>query len=426
MDLTKCLRIGSLFLTLTLWASCDLDLTKEPGHLKPFGTGGVNRPVEEIDGFPDPEYFFENYVKPTKPLKMKGAARISKAMGKWSDEYFLSLDDALDTEVKLETKKKENRLQAVDMMTFKNFVRIYNQTEHYMVDSVPPALRGDITIPCPLQCKQLAEHNFVDNIMWFSSGGTKSVVHTDSVDNINCLYRGEKTLYFVDPSVHRHDVLIDHPEGAYSGMDVDAVDYTKYPGMAKVEFYHVNVSAGDCLYIPYLWVHQVRSYDSNLAVNVWWHRYAKDDLDYSACNRQCNTEYTMAQAKFMGLETIQHDPNEVRDYFMTYISNDTDLEGFIQILVADDYDKIVNDTTYVRDFTEMFEMLDADKDGLLSLTDIKALDNEAWRAIGDLLELVMQDMEEEFEASHIDIDPDLDPDHGAAGDSDEMDLHDEL
>ena len=35
--------------------------------------------------------------------------------------------------------------------------------------------------------------------MWFSSGGTKSVVHTDAVDNVNCVYRGDKELFFVDP-----------------------------------------------------------------------------------------------------------------------------------------------------------------------------------------------------------------------------------
>jgi len=35
--------------------------------------------------------------------------------------------------------------------------------------------------------------------MWFSSGGTKSVVHTDSVDNINCLFRGQKSFVMVDP-----------------------------------------------------------------------------------------------------------------------------------------------------------------------------------------------------------------------------------
>lgn len=34
--------------------------------------------------------------------------------------------------------------------------------------------------------------------MWFSSGGTKSVLHSDNVDNINCLFSGEKELYMVD------------------------------------------------------------------------------------------------------------------------------------------------------------------------------------------------------------------------------------
>lgn len=45
-------------------------------------------------------------------------------------------------------------------------------------------------------------------IMWFSSGGTKSVVHTDSVDNVNCLYRGEKQFVMVDPDKYRDKVGI--------------------------------------------------------------------------------------------------------------------------------------------------------------------------------------------------------------------------
>ena len=38
----------------------------------------------------------------------------------------------------------------------------------------------------------------VDVIMWFSSGGTKSVLHNDHIDNINCLFSGVKELYMVD------------------------------------------------------------------------------------------------------------------------------------------------------------------------------------------------------------------------------------
>ena len=43
-------------------------------------------------------------------------------------------------------------------------------------------------------------------LMWFSSGGTKSVIHTDSFDNINCLFRGEKTFVMVDPARDRDKV----------------------------------------------------------------------------------------------------------------------------------------------------------------------------------------------------------------------------
>lgn len=32
-----------------------------------------------------------------------------------------------------------------------------------------------------------------------SSGGTKSVLHGDDLDNINCLFRGSKELLFIDP-----------------------------------------------------------------------------------------------------------------------------------------------------------------------------------------------------------------------------------
>ena len=31
------------------------------------------------------------------------------------------------------------------------------------------------------------------------------------------------------------------------------VDFVKYPGLAEVEYYHVQMQPGDCLYIPFGW-----------------------------------------------------------------------------------------------------------------------------------------------------------------------------
>lgn len=35
-------------------------------------------------------------------------------------------------------------------------------------------------------------------IMWFSSGGTKSLLHNDGFDNFNCLYDGSKEIVLID------------------------------------------------------------------------------------------------------------------------------------------------------------------------------------------------------------------------------------
>ena len=42
--------------------------------------------------------------------------------------------------------------------------------------------------------------------MWFSSGDTKSVVHTDSAENINCMIAGSKQLVLVNPHLYANKV----------------------------------------------------------------------------------------------------------------------------------------------------------------------------------------------------------------------------
>ena len=44
-------------------------------------------------------------------------------------------------------------------------------------------------------------------LMWFSSGGTKSVLHLDDgLDNINCLFRGTKEIMFIDYHKYKEKV----------------------------------------------------------------------------------------------------------------------------------------------------------------------------------------------------------------------------
>lgn len=39
--------------------------------------------------------------------------------------------------------------------------------------------------------------------------------------------------------------------GAYSLVDVDAVDALKFPGIQHAAWYQINMKKGDCVFIPY-------------------------------------------------------------------------------------------------------------------------------------------------------------------------------
>lgn len=56
-------------------------------------------------------------------------------------------------------------------------------------------LRGDLPLYAPLDCEFVTSELMDDLVMWFSSGGTKSVWHYDDYENLNCLIRGDLSGY---------------------------------------------------------------------------------------------------------------------------------------------------------------------------------------------------------------------------------------
>ena len=102
---------------------------------------------------------------------------------------------------------------------------------------MPPMLRS---------CAML--ERIASMVLWFSSGGTSSVIHMDGPrQNLNCLLAGSKHWLLYPPSevgkivdktmgwVHTESLPEDDPlkaaYGAFTGrLDVDAVDLEKFPG----------------------------------------------------------------------------------------------------------------------------------------------------------------------------------------------------
>ncbi|CAH1271383.1 JMJD7 [Branchiostoma lanceolatum] len=376
----------------TTWPPSDVTLEDDPslwpGHLKPLGANVPNKEVKILQGFPPPEVFLRDYAIPSVPVLFKAAVTDSTAFKTWnSDEYFRQFSEAGTLTHTIETRKKEIRTQPPTDMTLRQFLDRYSQEDIYMVEGVPKFLRKDVPMPKALLCEPLTKM-LVDTVMWFSSGGTKSVLHNDDVDNINCLYDGKKELVFISFQRYRDKVTLDHPEGSYSSIDVDAVDFTKFPGMREVEYHRVNMTAGDCLYIPYRWFHQVNSYGRNIAVNVWWEHNLRKYVE--ALSQDCgdlSEDSTLNDFQIevppehneplMGLnELLDGGKDEVVTYqvFEAKVKEDKLLSELI--IWTPECTQLVE---------EMFEEIDRNKDSVFTPQELEGLTKEMQEELDEVL-----------------------------------------
>jgi hypothetical protein len=283
-------------------------------------------------------------------------------------------------------------------MPFKQFISIYNSQAVYMVGEVPHYLLRDVSIPGCLQC-DVVEKIFDTNVMWMSSGGTKSVIHIDNAENLNCLVRGRKELILVDPSLYGDQVPLDKSEGTFSSIDVDKVDFDTYPTMSNVgQYYLANMTAGDCLYIPYKWIHQVRSYDRNIAVNVWWSHYQSKTFDLSLCegSHEFDSNRTLDRINWQASQELSVEG--VQQELMDSIRGEgrRDFNSLWDSFTVDSYrgvsflDGRPNDDPVVVGmklvYGEMFSKLDLDADGIISNEDLGGVTLESWSFVRDAIE----------------------------------------
>lgn len=78
------------------------------GHLKPLGS---HRPpetnlVDDLQEIPSAEEFWTKYVRPSKAVVLRGAAKLGRAFEQWTDQYLK--DSFADLEVRLEAKKEKS------------------------------------------------------------------------------------------------------------------------------------------------------------------------------------------------------------------------------------------------------------------------------------------------------------------------------
>jgi len=366
-----------IFIILNITEASDED-AKSFGSIGPFSDLKVTN--EHLSS----KYFYDNHVQAKKPLLMRGIAKEFKAFGKWSDRFLGGKIVNYDKnyEIYVQRGKKETRSQDSSMMKMSEFLSNYRGSDLYMVSSVPDFLKSDVPLPSVLQCGD-ASNILERTIMWFSDGGTKSVVHIDDWDNILCVLEGSKKVFLVDSFKYKQiaDIILDSSDGTYSTIDVDNVDFTKIPG---IWYYKAHLNAGDCIFIPSKFIHQVNSFDRNIAVNFWFN-YKRvlntDFLNNCLDTNKFNPEYT--------LDTINYDnPNEwIRSFIVQDVAaGNRDLISWIR-LFTNKYriNENASNKVELRNFIqEMFDVMDYDGDGNITDSEIIDVDENRFELISNI------------------------------------------
>lgn len=186
---------------------------------------------EQLAQFPSPEEFHRSFAGEGVPFVVRGAAKLHPAAELWTDEYLTATYGTV--KVEWEEGKKEDRNLELFEWPLAQFVENYKTVDGYCVWDVNDKMKADFRLPEPLLCG--GYHRRLSSVlMWFSSGGTKSVLHNDVFENINCIFDGTKDIIMINRS---HAGLMESPAAGWdpqsnsvpgSRIDVDAVDTTRY------------------------------------------------------------------------------------------------------------------------------------------------------------------------------------------------------
>ncbi|KAL8586201.1 hypothetical protein ACOMHN_021468 [Nucella lapillus] len=335
---------------------------KIPGHRRPLGAHMTPYGVTVIGKFSSPAVFYGHFVKASKPIHMKSALTETNHPGlEWTDDY---LREHFGTElVRVEVGKKEVRQRGAQFVRLHSFLHDYPSNDLYMVHSLKGPMEELVHIPSTLLCGGF-EKVVVESVLWMGRGPLRSVLHYDDLENLLCVFDGAKDVVLIDKfykdQVESRGFV---EEGHYSRVDPESVDMQSFPQFQNIPWYRAHMEAGDCLYIPYGWYHQVTSYgERSLAQNMWFSHlwWFNDD----SCGDLSTVPHYKSLDDFGGFSS----PNEAlrSRWLEKFEGSDDDVD-------LKDFSRRVSTGTE-EDLKKAFSFIDKDEDTSLSWEELSSFD----------------------------------------------------
>lgn len=413
-----------LVLTLLLQSATLLaefvHLSDMNGHMKPFGQQHAPEvETDVLDTVPQPQEFWENYVRPGKPVLFRGAAKHSRAYRLWTEDFLISTYGNLT--LRLEARAEDNNripigTKGLGRDSVEHFVKHYRTMDAYVISQIPRPMEKDVSIPPCLRCGSFAER-IQEVHLFLSARGGKTVIHRDPYSTIHCVFNGSKIWYAIDPSqthlIYPSDEST-YEWGGYSVVDVDAVDLDMFPKLKKIKYSKIEMSAGDCLFMPGGYWHQVRSWGSmNTAVSIWFSRM--DEYSNHGCS-DVKTDFTpmnevMVLWRYSGYGELSQGHMDLHILRRLLVTS-ADVEGRIHLKAFTDHffrtdtkhrKKLLQQSLDER-AQQLISHMDPEGTGFITKEQVESLTIDEMKKILLFFDPSDVSNSDEFEYSHIDVD----------------------
>uniref|UniRef100_A0ABM5EQ68 tRNA wybutosine-synthesizing protein 5 isoform X1 n=2 Tax=Pogona vitticeps TaxID=103695 RepID=A0ABM5EQ68_9SAUR len=281
------------------------------------------------------ERFLQDIYPRRKPAVLKGID-LGPCMTKWTVDYLSQVTGNKEVKVHVSTVPQMDFLKknfVYRTLPFDVFVRraaeakhaefFISEDEKYYLRSLGedprkdiadlrkqfPLLADDIRIPEYFKKEQL-----FSTVFRISSAGLQLWTHYDVMDNFLIQVTGKKRVVLYSP----RDVPYLYLSGTKSEvLDVDTPDLKKYPLFVRARRYECQLEAGDVLFIPALWFHNVVSEEFGVGVNVFWKHLPSDCYDKTDTygNKDLAAASRAVQILDRALKTLEELPEEYRDFY---------------------------------------------------------------------------------------------------------------
>ncbi|KAF6116803.1 tRNA-yW synthesizing protein 5 [Phyllostomus discolor] len=295
---------------------------------------GQHLQVPRLEGVSQ-EHFMQHLYPQRKPLVLEGMD-LGTCTSKWTVDYLTQVGGGREVKI---------HVAAVAQMDFisKNFVYrtlpfdklvqraaeekhkefFISEDEKYYLRSLGedprkdvadirkqfPLLEGDIKFP-----KFFKEEQFFSSVFRISSPGLQLWTHYDVMDNFLIQVKGKKRVVLFSP----RDAQYLYLSGTKSEvLNIDNPDLAKYPLFSKARRYECSLKAGDVLFIPALWFHNIISEEFGVGVNVFWKHLPSEYYDKTDTygNKDPTAASRAAQILDRALKTLAELPEEYRDFY---------------------------------------------------------------------------------------------------------------